>query len=324
MLAWAAFAVLLGGGPAHADEQQPDGPLDATTSLVGHVLSGATAVVEPVVSDVVAPVVQTVTTPVRTAVPAVVEPVAEAVVSAPVIGDAVAPVAAPVADAVVDAVDAATTTATSALQGAPVGQATAPVLDAVHGVPAVGELLDELGVTAAVDDVIGVLDDTAALAGGTAQETLPPVLEALEPITAPSPLSGSPSVPGEPAAVPTPATAVPGSGLGSTRSPGAPASVPLGDVSGTSAVLSASSDVPRSSAAEPGREAAPEHAGSPWRSPATPAPTSSAGPGGAGTATGARAGDDHTEPLRAWKRSPTPEPDVLPASPGSDTDVSPD
>lgn len=315
VLAWATLTVLLGGGSAHADEQE-DGPLDGLTSLVGDTLSAVTTPVTPIVTQVVAPVVTQVVAPVQQAVPAVVEAVTQPIVEAPVVG----PVAAPVVHTVTETAAAVVEPVTDVLANGPVSQLTDPLLDAVSGIPVVGGLVDDLGVISAVDDVVGVVDDTTALLGNVTNETVPPVLEALDPtLTAP------------------------GEGAGSVAEPAVP--VTTIDATENAAATPPMSSTALPSAASPhsGTVETPAHAArlvdetSP--APTTPAPpgpppgcppgaavpaSSSAGSGGGNSAAHARLSDATPSPLRAGERTSGASDDVLPSSPVADTDVSPD
>ncbi|MHC9044326.1 hypothetical protein ACYX8G_07090 [Microbacterium saperdae] len=314
VLLWSAFAIFTGGS-AHADESD-EGPLDGITSLVGQTVSSVatpvvTQVVAPVVTQVVAPVVQTVVAPVQQAAPAVVQTVTQTVAAVPVVG----PAAAPVVEVVADTTQAVTAPVTDLLTDSPVAQITDPILDVVTGLPVVGGLVDDLGVTEVVRDVVSVVDDTTGLIGGVAAETLPPVLEALEPTTpGTGPEPGAPSSPTvsgtDPAAaaILTPRAGGPGSSAVPAHAPG--------EVSAALSVVGLNDDATPADLPADGAPGAP---------PGAPAsPTSSAGPGGASSYAHARLGDSGVPPLRAWKWAAGASDDVLPASPVADTDVSPD
>ncbi|MGW9157572.1 MULTISPECIES: hypothetical protein [unclassified Microbacterium] len=319
-LAWATLTVLLGGGSAHADEQQ-DGPLDGLTSLVNETVSTVTAPVAPVVSKVVAPVVTKVVAPVQKAVPAVVETVTQAVAETPVVG----PATAPVVHAVTETAEAVIAPVTEVLTDSPVSQITDPILDTVAGVPVVGDLVTDLGVISAVDDVVGVVDDTTALLGEVTNGTVPPVLEALDPTTP------DPTTP-----VPTPGTGVidhsddvvPGIAVTATAAAPAPILGASGVASAHATALSSSPGV--SLAGSQSAPAAQDTATAPTGSssgnpPGAPAPaSSSAGPGGGSSPAHARLSDVAPAPLRAGERTSGASDDVLPSSPVADTDVSPD
>jgi hypothetical protein len=313
VLAWATFTMLLGGGSAHADEED-DGPLDGLTSLVSDTVSAVTAPVKPVVTKVVAPVVTQVVAPVQKAAPAVVETVTKTVSKTPVVG----PVTAPVVHAVTETAASVVTPVTEVLTDAPVSQITDPILDTVAGIPVVGGLVKDLGVISAVDDVVGVVDDTTALLGGVTNQTVPPVLEALDPTT-PVPGPGAGGIIDAPSA-PSPADLT-------TASPSTSASVPS-SVSWSSGFEGAlpSASAPTDEAVEAGDSPALAPTGTPSGSPpGAPVPaSSSAGPGGGSGAAHARLSDVNPAPLRAGERTSGATDDVLPASPVADTDVSPD
>lgn len=318
VLAWATLTVLLGGGSAHADDQD-DGPLDGLTSLVSETVSAVTAPVAPVVTEVVAPVVTQVVAPVQDTVPPVVAAVTQPVVAAPVVGPAVAPVAQTVSEATA----AVVAPVAEAITNAPVAQITDPILDTVSGLPVVGDLVSDLGITSAVGDLVGVIDDTTALLGDVTTETVPPVLEALVPTT---PGDGDPGGVTEPAE-PLPDTVVAASvTTTSARATGAaetspgildrrevgtpPAAVTLG-VDGTTHAVDDTTPVPSG-----------PPSGNP---PGAPSPaSSSAGSGGGAGAAHARPSDVDASPLRAGERTTGAPDDVLPSSPVADTDVSPD
>ncbi len=154
-----------------------DGPLDGLTSLVSNTVSAVTAPVAPIVTEVVAPVVTQVVAPVQQAVPAVVATVTAPVVDAPVVGPAVAPVV----HAVTETTTAVVAPVTDVLTGAPVSQITDPILDTVSGIPVVGGARLRPRPDLRGGDVVGVVDDTTALLGNVTNETIPPVLEALDP-----------------------------------------------------------------------------------------------------------------------------------------------
>lgn len=306
-LAWATLTVLLGGGTAQAEEEH-DGPLDGLTSLVSDTVSVVTAPVKPIVTEVVAPVVTQVVAPVQKAAPAVVETVTQTVAETPVVG----PVTTPVVHAVTDTATAVVTPVADVLTGAPVSQITEPILDTVAGLPLVGGLVTDLGVISAVDDVVGVVDDTTALLGNVTNETVPPVLEALDP-TSPAPAPGAGAVIDVPAAVPPVDVAVVPAAPPSAASLSAPGPVRSAALL-HDAVAIAGDDTTRAPADTP--------SGSP---PGAPAPaSSSAGSGGSGGAAHARLSDAGTPPLRACERTSGASDDVLPSSPVADTDVSPD
>ncbi|PCE16214.1 hypothetical protein AUC47_09735 [Microbacterium sp. SZ1] len=312
-VAWAAITILTGGSSAHADEQSDAPLLDSVSSLVSQTVSTVgntvtavtqpvvTQVVAPVVTQVVAPAVEHVAAPVQQAAPAVVETVTETVAAVPVVG----PATAPVVETVTDTAQAAVAPVTDLLQEAPVSQIVRPVQDAVSALPIVGKLVDGLGVNTLVDDVVGVVDETTAVVGGVVENTLPPVLVALDPtpgIAADRPDSA--------------ASAVSSSQARGTR---APASA-VGEIAAVPALEPvAVPAAPATSVPATGEENAPSpsHGGS----PAIPA---SAGSGGSSGLSHARLSDVGPFALRAVERTPGAPDDVLPTSLVADTDVSPD
>ncbi|MBP3976821.1 hypothetical protein [Microbacterium sp. BLY] len=332
-LAWAALTVLTGGGSAQADEQ-PKGPLDSLTSVVSETV---TAVTKPVVSDVVAPVVNQVATPVvqevvapvvqqvvapvvretaapvQQAAPEVVQTVTETVAQVPVVGDTTAPVL----DAVADTAEAVVEPVTDLLGSAPVSQITDPVLDLVGGLPIVGGIVVDSGAIDLVGDVVGVLDGTTGLIGGIAEETVPPVLEALTPQDPASP----PAAPG--GGVPVAAPLIRGA---VTPAPSTPVTASTARAGQDSALLAASAaavaSAPGEADAAPG-DPSPEPFGAPPGAPSIPASSSATSAGGL-SAAHARLGDTGVTPLRAWERVSGAVDDALPGAPVADTDVSPD
>lgn len=311
VLAWATLTVLLSGGTAHADDQE-DGPLDGLTSLVSNTVSAVTAPVAPIVTEVVAPVVTQVVAPVQQAVPAVVTTVTAPVVNAPVVGPAVAPVV----HAVTETTTAVVAPVTDVLTGAPVSQITDPILDTVSGIPVVGGLASDLGLISAVDDVVGVVDDTTALLGNVTSETIPPVLEALDP-TSPEPGEGPASIT-EPAVTTTP-TVISAEDI-ATMPPATSTALPPAGSSHPSALPAANG------ATGAGDDTTRVPTDPPPSSPpgSTVPASSSAGPGGGSGASPARLSDANSSPLRAGERTSGASDDELPSSPVADTDVSPD
>lgn len=312
-VAWAAITILTGGSSAHADEQSDAPLLDSVSSLVSQTVSTVgstvtavtqpvvTEVVAPVVTEVVAPVVEHAAAPVQQAAPAVVETVTETVAAVPVAG----PATAPVVETVADTAQAAVAPVTDLLQEAPVSQIVRPVQDAVSALPIVGSLVDDLGVDSLITDVVGVVDETTAVVGGVVDNTLPPVLVALDPasgVAADRPDSAASAVSSSHAR----GTRVPASATAENSAiPGVePVAVPAAPATG----------VP---ASDEEKAPSPSHGGS----PAIPA---SAGSGGASGLSHARLSDVGPFALRAVERTPGAPDDVLPTSLVADTDVSPD
>lgn len=318
VLLWSAFTILT-GGVAHADEGD-DGPLDGLTSLVGQTVTQVaepvvTQVVAPVVTQVVAPVVQTVVAPAQQAAPEVVKSVTETVSDTPLVG----PAAAPVVTAVADTAQAVATPVTDILTDSPVAQITDPILDAVTGLPVVGGLVDDLGVTGVVRDVVGVVDEATGLIGDIGAGTLPPVLEALEPTTP----GAAPSTPSTPSvAIPAPAVSA-ASGAAASAGPTSALSTAAASSSGDATAPPPAAFV--NDDANPAGLPADGTPAAPGAPPGTPvSPTSSAAPSGASPYAHARLSDSGVPPLRAWERAAGASDDALPASPVADTDVSPD
>lgn len=320
-LAWAAITVLTGGSSAHADEGTDAPLLGGVTSVVSQTVSSVgdtvtavtkpvvTQVVKPVVTHVLAPVVTQVVAPVQQAAPPIVEHVSETVTEVPVVG----PVAAPVITAVTDTTEAVVEPVSDLLQDAPASQVVTPVRDAVSALPVVGHVIDELGVTALLDDLTGVVDASTDIIGGVVDETVPPVLGALDP-----------AVPGSASPLPAPDSARPSADQTSGDTPGTSASARpttshRGDTTGgpspVAPAAAPATTVP--STDHEGTRAAP-----PVGAPAVP--SSSATSGGASAFSHARLSDVRTPAFRAVERAPGAPDDVLPTSLVADTDVSPD
>ncbi|WP_341947025.1 hypothetical protein [Microbacterium sp. LWH11-1.2] len=308
-LAWATLTVVAGGGTAHADEQS-DGPLDGLTSIVGETVSAVTTpvlsdVVAPVVTEVVAPVVTTVVAPVQQEAPAVVSTVTSIATEVPLLGE----IAAPIVQAVSQTAQNAVAPVTDALTRAPVAQITDPILDAVTGLPIVGELVDDVGAADLVRDVIGIVDTATGVIGEAAEETVPPILVSLDPTA---------SVPAEPA---TPGAGSAAQLVTATASARAlPSTTPA--LASASPVVPAT--IPRGTVSERGASDAPSgpSSGAPPGGPGTP--SSFAGSGGGNSSAHARVSDVGASPLRAWERAAGASDDALPTSPVFATDVSPD
>ncbi|WP_282846837.1 hypothetical protein [Microbacterium oxydans] len=314
VLALTTLAVLFAGGSAHADEQE-DGPLDGLTTLVSETVSTVTAPVAPVVTQVVAPVVTQVVAPVQQAAPAVVAAVTQPITKAPVVGPAVAPVV----NAVTETADAVVAPVTDTLTDAPVSQITDPVLEAVSGIPVVGGLASDLGLISAVGDVVDVVDDTTALLGNVTNETVPPVLEAIDPTNPPTTQE-----PGEVSSVIVEPAVVTDAVLPREHAAATPSDT---STSGSTAVAPPSTvSAAIESATTALDHTTPVPAGSPPGDPlgtAVPA-SSSAGSGGGNGVSAARLSDANASPLRAGERISGASDDELPPSPVADTDVSPD
>ena len=321
-LAWAAITVLTGGSSAHADENSDAPLLDGVTSLVSQTVSSVgdtvtavtspivTQVVKPVVTEVVAPVVTQVVAPVQQAAPPIVEHVSETITQVPVVG----PAGAPVIDAVTDTAQAVVTPVTDLLTDAPVSQIVTPVQDALAALPGVGHLIEELGVNTLLADVVGVVDVTTDLVGGVVENTVPPVLTALDPDHSEN---NGPLLPGVDLL-----DSITAAGSPVTTLPAAPAPT-RAQTSGASA---ASALQPVAPPATPATSAPESDDTAPITPPvgAPVVPSSSAGSGGASALSHARLSDVGVPAFRAVERTPGAPDDVLPTSLVADTDVSPD
>ena len=319
VLAWAVLTLFAGGDAAHAEESN-ENPLGR---LVSQVTETVTTPVAAVVTDVVAPVVTAAVAPVQQAAPQAAAAVTQTVQQIPVVGPAAASVVQNSAGAVVSV----TTPVTGLLQNDPLTQIAAPVLDAVVGVPVVGDLVDGLGVPDLIDDTLGLADDVVGVVGGVVSDTVSPVLEGMDPPT--------PAAPGSPTPPPGSVTD-PGAGTG-----GGTIESPLPDqraVSDDPVMMSA--DFPRATAevttshapgavvatlALPGG-AAPPPVESPTHLPSAAPATHSSSPSGSGggASSAARVVDGGIPSLHAWTLSSGVTADTLPPSPLADTDVSPD
>ncbi|WEK61370.1 MAG: hypothetical protein P0Y60_01010 [Candidatus Microbacterium colombiense] len=305
--AWAAITILIGGGSAHADEQD-DSPLSPLTSLVGDTVKAVTAPVAPVVQQVVAPVVTKVVAPVQQVAPAVVATVSNTVAKVPVVG----PATAPVVHTVTETTQQIVKPVTAVLQNNPVSQITTPVLDAVAALPVIGSLVDDLGVPTVVRDVVGIVDDTTALIGGVTDAVVPPVLEGLDPTT---PAPTTPAVDGPLA---DPGTAA-GQGLAYTSS------VSLSGVADAEASRTATTAVTAGSPASASAvgDSAPVAPPIPFNGTSLPSSSSAGSGGGVGPAP-AGPSDTGIPAPPAVEQVFGASDDVLPTSPIADTDVSPD
>lgn len=311
VLAWAALTVLVGGGDAHADDDDST-PLAGLSSLV---TTTVTEVVDPVVEKA-AEAVTTVTEPVVESTQQVVEKAAKTVASVPVVGSTASDALGTVSQTVSSATDAVT----DVVSDAPVSSVVRPVTDTVREVPVVGEVLDELGATDLLDDSAGALDGVVDNLAPVVDGTVPPVVDALDPQhpTAPTPDVGEPTLPTGPDAVlpddttadanadATPAIALPTNDAHRTPWSGGPHPVLS---SGDTAASASGIEHPNETSAPP-----------PGLVPAS----SAAGPGG--SAGGAHPAVHHSAShLHDCGVSAGPPADsTLPPAPVGDTDVSPD
>lgn len=321
VLAWAALTLLTSTGPAHADDEA-DGPVDRLTSLVGSTVGAGAELVSDVVTETVVPAVEHVAPVVTEAVPAAVEPVAQSVSQTveaiPVVRDVVPPVLTPVTEKVAETATEVTAPVTELLQDAPVSKVTDPLLDAVSEIGIVGDVLDDLSVTDAVTDISRTVDATTGALGRTVSDAVPPVLDTIDEVV---PTVPDASVPGEPVR---------------DESTLAPAPAAASAVAVVSAAASRATDTsmltfdtvsaaPTAAVAEVGTSGEPaDPVGAAHAPPGSPAPSSSAGHGGAHVGEAARPGGESADALRAWKHQLGATDDVLPCSPVSEADVSPD
>lgn len=290
VVAWAAFAILTGGGTAHADDG--DGALDGLTSPL--IEETVQVVTEPVISDVVAPTVNAVVAPVQQAAPAVVDDVTTAVSDVQVVG----PVAADAVDTLADAASSVTVPVpvTDVLDNTPVAQITEPALDVVTGLPMVGH---------GIDDLLGALDGTIGAVGGTV--VVPPVPGFPDPARS--------HAPGRPA---------------DDRSALPAGTQTIVDQAGADGWLStppnpAGGPRVRPALGAPSNGTPPPDDLPAATPPGTPASGStSAATRGGPTGLSACPGEPFADPVSAWTRSPGALDDAVPSSPVDDTDVSPD
>ena len=232
------------------------------------------------------------------------------------------PAAGSVAQAVTETVQSLATLVSRVFESDPVAQITHPVTDAVSDVPVIGGLLDDIGVTGAIGDVVDAADDTVGgigtvIDGTVIDGTLPPMLGGLDPDAAEppgSPADGETTPAARPAASPRTSalSATPDSANWHSR-PSSGAGAASGAVSPAPATIGADED---------GRAPAGHPALAPPGAPASP--TSSAGPGAGGAAAAARVCDDTASPCHPWMRITAASDVAVPTSPVADTDVSPD
>lgn len=327
VLAWATLTVLIGGGAAHAEEE-PQAPLSPLTSLVGPTVDDVSSLATPIATEIVTPVVETVVKTVVAPVvqqtaPQIAESTVEAVVSTPIVGDSVRPVLDSVAPITTGAVEAVVSPLTGALRNAPVSTLTEPVLQTLSGIAdgTVGEVLTDLGITGALREVVGVVDATADLIGGTASSTATPVHGALTPPAASE-------VPDTEPVAEAPVHQDESEPPASSRVDDAVVRAASEDATGR---MSAHAFEQLSAAASDAGVAGPdaaastrphEHHQAPLAGLSTPLP--STGSGGGSHSDAARLGDSAFDPLHTWKRTLGASDDALPSSPVAGTDVSPD
>lgn len=314
-LAWVALTVFFGGSAAHADEASPSGPLSSVTSLVTSAVTSATdpvlqvAVpvtqeVAPVVQKVVEPVVKAAAEPVARTAPAVVQAVAETTAAAPVAGATVQTSAPHVADAV----ETVVAPVTALLHQQPVSTVTDPVLGMVDQLPVIGDV----GVTAVVRDIVGVVDGVVLGVADAADTVLPPVIDALVPRT---PTGSSPVEHADPSTLAR-AGQVPGpitlSGADSARDRSLPMRAWFSSLDGA--------------AASTGTAVSPTDPVGPVTLPdPLPAAAASSGASGTGSAGAPAALTDALDLLSAPSASGfNAGNDALPSCPASAFDVSPD
>lgn len=206
VLGWAAFTLLSSTGTAHAEEN-PDGPLDGITSVVGSTVGAGAEIAGAVVDDVVLPAVDHVAPVVTETLPAAAAPVADTVSTTvqavPVVRDVVPTAVAPVSDAVVEAAPTVTAPVTDLLQDSPISRLTDPVVETARSVPVVGDLLDELSVPDAVAEATAALDATTASLGRTAQAVVPAAVGVVDRAVPSAPADPDPVAPAPPVHDPT-------------------------------------------------------------------------------------------------------------------------
>lgn len=312
VLVWAALTALVGGGQARADDDDPK-PLDGVTSLVGGVV---TKVVDPVVEKA-ADVVTEVTAPVVAVAEKTVAKTADTVATVPVVGKP----AAHALGATSETVTTVTETVTTVTSNSPVSAIVRPVTDLVGDVPVVGSVLEDLGATDLLDESAGAVDGVVGNLTPVVDDTVPPVVDALDPQL---PGGGHTIIPGDEispvsdhgASAPTPDAAADGARDAATR--GAESAPAWAMPNWEQAVPSAAAyEADGSDARDPGGPASlPALATSPA--------SSSAGPGGSSSGVNAVL---HQLPVHAdgaWTGAEISADSTLPPSPAGKTDVSPD
>ncbi|MEW1962751.1 hypothetical protein AB0269_09850 [Microbacterium sp. NPDC077644] len=340
VLGWAAFTLLSSTGTAHAEEN-PDGPLDGITSVVGSTVGAGAEIVGAVVDDVVLPAVDHVAPVVTETLPAAAAPVADAVSTTvqavPVVRDVVSTAVAPVSDAVVEAAPTVTAPVTDLLQDSPVSRLTDPVVETARSVPVVGDLLDELSVPDAVAETSAALDATTASLGRTAQAVVPAAVGIVDRAVPSAPADPDPVAP--PPVAPAPSVDPTGPAVTNPETAALPDAAPAA----RSSVLSASVGSPSLSASitaqlfldaqrvEASVDALVANATGVPSAPlpaahAPPAAPASAAPvgGGGGVVTDAADTFAASSTTRALPGGRGPTDDDLPSAPVFETDASPD
>ncbi|WP_423494421.1 hypothetical protein IM711_01285 [Microbacterium esteraromaticum] len=312
VLAWAALTVLVGGGDAHADDDDST-PLSGLSSLV---TGAVTEVVDPVVAKAAEAVVA-VTEPVVESAQQVVTKTAKTVASVPVVGSTASDALGTVGQTVSSTTDAVT----DVVSDAPVSSVVRPVTDTVREVPVVGEVLDGLGATDLLDDSAGAVDGVVDNLAPVVDGTVPPVVDALDPQhpTGPTPDVGEPALPTGPDAVlpddttadatadATPAITLPTTDTHRTPWSGGPN--PRGSSSDATTTTAADIEHPKQTSAPP-----------PGLVPASAAVGTGGSAGGGHAAVHLSASHLHDSGVS----SGPPADSALPPSPIGDTDVSPD
>lgn len=312
VIVWAALTALLGGGQAHADDDDSK-PLDGLTSLVGGVV---TKVVDPVIEKT-ADVVTEATAPVVAVAEKTVAKTAETVAAVPVVGE-------PAANALGAASETAaslTETVTEVTSSAPVSSIVRPVTNVVREVPVVGGVLEDLGATDLLDESAGAVDGVVDTLTPIVENTAPPVVDALDPQL---PGDGPAIIPGDEVSPITEGdTSAPSSNAIAAT---ATTEAPRGALSTSAWAMPSWERTAPSATAYEADESDARDPRSPTSAPAlvTSPASSSAGPGGSSSGVNAVL---HHLPVHAdgaWTSAELSADSAPPPSPVGKTDVSPD
>ena len=318
--AWLVLSVVLGfaSGDARADEGTDDsrgaGLLSGVTKVLDRTTSAVTSTVSaavPAVTDAVKSVLSPAPAPQQPApaAPAPQQPTPQQPAPAPApqqpAPGVVSPVVEAVATPVVDVVDSGV-----------VSQLTAPVVATLGRVPVVADVVARLG----LDDAV---TDTAAIVDRTASETIHLVVElgaAVDGVLPQIPgVTAPPELPvSDPDAAAPPADVADASASGSSSPTLARTAH---DLVRDRLGASSSPPAPLGSAVPSDGASAPS---TPDAVPSSAPLTSTAGPGGAGSAAWALVAAVPFVAHRAWVRRAGPADDVAPGAPLFGTDVSPD
>ncbi len=306
--AWLVLSIVVGFAStgARADDATDD-------SRGGGLLSGVTTVLDRTTSAVTSTVssaLPAVTDAVKSVLPAAPAPAHEQPAPTPQ-QPAPAPQR-PAASVVSPIVEAATTPVAAVVDSGVVSQLTAPVVATLERVPVVADVVSRLGLDDAVTDTAAIVDRTASDAVRLVTDVgyaVDRVLPAIPGVTVPEPPAPDSEAAPPPADVtdaaasvsPSPALARAAHGLVFDR-------------------LVASTSQPES----PGSAVPSEGSSLPDAVPSSAPPTSTAGPGGAGSAAWALVAAGPFAAHRAWVRRAGPANDIAPRAPLFATDVSPD